>query len=161
MDRSWTEKQKLNFVCLIYLFCRMAEMYIWPCLSTYLFGIMSYTSICCCMWYDTCIFILWSYLCASKLHELILPLLTDLLYKGYNFDQKFSLSTSSSSGLVRCSCFYFSFSFLRKLFELTHFSDNLLFFCHRISQPLVWGSMKTSLVIYGHSIKVVEQLLMS
>jgi hypothetical protein len=36
------------------------------------------------------------------------PLLTDLLYKDYNFDQKFSLSTSSSSGLVRVLCLYFS-----------------------------------------------------
>ena len=121
MDRSWTEKQKLNFVCLIYLFCRMAEMYIWPCLSTYLFGIMSYTSICCCMWYDTCICILWSYLCASKLHELILHLLTDLLYKDYNFDQKFSLSTSSKSGLVRCSCFYF------RLVSLENSLNSLIF----------------------------------
>ncbi|KAF8780082.1 hypothetical protein HU200_001738 [Digitaria exilis] len=43
--------------------------------------------------------IVWSNFCASELHVSKLPVLTDLLYKDYNFDQKFSLSTSSNTGL--------------------------------------------------------------
>lgn len=66
------------------------------------------------MSYDKYIYILWSDFCASKLYYvLILPALIDLLYKDYNFDQKFSLSTSSGSGLVRCS----HITSFQKLFE--------------------------------------------
>ena len=68
---------------------------------SYLLGIVAMHFICCGMWYDKYIYILWADFCASKLYVLILPVLIDLLYKDYNFDQKFSLSTSSSSGLVR------------------------------------------------------------
>jgi hypothetical protein len=48
-------------------------------------------------------------------NKYLFALLLDLLYKDYNFDQKFSVSTSNSSGLVRPSHLYMLFSSLNKI----------------------------------------------
>lgn len=81
----------------------------------YLLGIVVKYFFCCGMCYFKYIYIMRSNCCAIKLYVLILPVLIDLLYKDYNFDQKFSFSTSGSTGLVSRSNLLFN-SF-QKIFE--------------------------------------------
>ena len=97
VDKTRTDKHKFNPVRVL----SITEQTIRMDVISYLLGIIVKYFICCGMWYGKYIYILWSDFCASKLYVLILPVLIDLLYKDYNFDQTFSLSTSSSSGLVR------------------------------------------------------------
>lgn len=94
VDKTWTDNHKFNPVRVLCITEHTTE---WTLFHIYWEQLRSTLSV----WYDKYIYILWADFFASELYVLILPVLIDLLYKDYNFDQKFSLSTSSSSGLVR------------------------------------------------------------